>query len=426
MLLDELDDEYFELVEGHLKELKFRGGMFLSAQLTAGNKGTGYMLRRSRGLGFVGRIFDRSGYGVTIPDRDEDGFRAIGELMERGVNTVASALGESVDHVKSFFEMLRTEIGFYVACINVHERLAERGEPTCFPEPLPSGELALATRGLYDVSLTLTVAQPVVGNDVDAGGKSLVMITGANQGGKSTFLRSVGIAQLMMQCGMFVGAASLRANLCAGLFTHFRREEDAAMQGGKLDEELKRMSEIPDLITPHCVVLCNESFSATNEREGSEIARQVIRALLEANVKVLFVTHLFDLADVLYRQELDAALFLRAERGADGERPYALTEGRPLPTSYGEDAYKRIFGVTLDGDRAVLAARTLGDLRLREASPALAELIRQDRDPYLAAQALRSLIEIEGIEPLRPLLIELAGCDSFMVARIASRALGGH
>ncbi|MGO9974894.1 MAG: HEAT repeat domain-containing protein [Solirubrobacteraceae bacterium] len=79
-----------------------------------------------------------------------------------------------------------------------------------------------------------------------------------------------------------------------------------------------------------------------------------------------------------------------------------------------------------DGERAVLAARTLGDLRVREASPALAALIRQDRDPYLAAQALRSLVEIEGIEQLRPLLIELAGCDSFMVARIASGALGGQ
>ena len=58
-------------------------------------------------------------------------------------------------------------------------------------------------------------------------GKSLVIITGANSGGKSTFLRSVGLAQLMMQCGMFVTARILRASVCQQIFTHFIREEDA-------------------------------------------------------------------------------------------------------------------------------------------------------------------------------------------------------
>lgn len=104
------------------------------------------------------------------------------------------------------------------------------------------------------------------------------------------------------------------------------------------------MSEIADLIAPNCVLLCNESFAATNEREGSEIARQVIDALLEQGVKVLFVTHMFDLANSIYGQQLETALFLRAERGADGARPFKLAEGKPLPTSYGEDSYRRIFG----------------------------------------------------------------------------------
>ena len=100
----------------------------------------------------------------------------------------------------------------------------------------------------------------------------------------------------MMQCGMFVPAASFRANVCDGLFTHFKREEDTSMRSGKLDEELSRMSAIIDNITPHSIVLLNESFASTNEREGAEIARQIVRALLERGVKVCYVTHLFDLA----------------------------------------------------------------------------------------------------------------------------------
>ena len=284
------------------------------------------MLRQPRAKGLFERVLHRSGYGFTVPDRDENGFRALGELQERGLNRVANALAQSLDHVLGFVVMLRTEIGFYVGCLNLHERLALKGEPTCLPETTLGGELALSATGLYDVCLSLTIEPRVVGNDVDATGRSLVMITGANQGGKSTFLRSLGVAQLMAQSGMFAGAQSLRLDVVDGLFTHFKREEDRAMEGGKLDEELARMSDIADHIAPNCMLLCNESFASTNEREGSEIARQVICAMRAAGIRVLFVTHMFDLANGFYEQALGTALFLRAHRGTDGDRPFKLSD----------------------------------------------------------------------------------------------------
>jgi DNA mismatch repair ATPase MutS len=179
---------------------------------------------------------------------------------------------------------------------------------------------------------------------VNADGKSLVMITGANQGGKSTLLRSLGLAHLMMQAGMFAGARSFRVGVCNGLFTHYKREEDATMERGKLDEELSRMSEIAGQITRHSILLCNESFASTNEREGSEIGRQVVRAMLRKQIKVFFVTHMYDLGHSFYAQQDGNALFLRAERQPDGRRTFRMTEGEPLPTSYGEDSYRRIFG----------------------------------------------------------------------------------
>jgi hypothetical protein len=101
---------------------------------------------------------------------------------------------------------------------------------------------------LRDACLALRI-DGIVGNDVDADGKSLVIVTGANSGGKSTFLRGAGLAQLMMQCGMFVAAGSFRASVCKGVFTHFIREEDASMISGRLDEELGRMSAIADQIS---------------------------------------------------------------------------------------------------------------------------------------------------------------------------------
>jgi DNA mismatch repair ATPase MutS len=151
------------------------------------------------------------------------------------------------------------------------------------------------------------------------------------------------------------GASSLRASVVDGVFTHFKREEDATMESGKLDEELSRMGEIADAVTPNSILLCNESFAATNEREGSEIARQVIRALLDSGIAVFFVTHLFDLANTFYRQELATALFLRAERQPDGRRTFRLIQGEPLSTSYGEDSYRRVFGTAREPAPAEVA-----------------------------------------------------------------------
>jgi DNA mismatch repair ATPase MutS len=190
----------------------------------------------------------------------------------------------------------------------------------------------------------------VVGNDVDADGKSLVMITGANQGGKSTFLRSVGLAQLMMQSGMFVAATAFTADVRDRVFTHYKREEDVSMDSGKLDEELARMSQITDELTPASMLLCNESFASTNEREGSEIARQVAMAMRDVGVKLVFVTHLYDLARRIHADGLDDVLFLRAERGENGRRTFTLREATPLPTSFGIDTYKRVFGPIEDAE----------------------------------------------------------------------------
>jgi DNA mismatch repair ATPase MutS len=280
-------------------------------------------------------------YSFTLPARDEHGMETLAAIRNSGVNRAADALAQSVDHILGFFATLRVELGFYLAYFNLHEQLRER---TCFPEPASEAVDAFSVEGLYDPSLVFHLHGPVVGNDISADSKRLVMITGANQGGKSTFLRSVGIAQLLMQAGCFPPPQSFRANVADGVFTHFKREEDPTMTHGKLDEELSRMSAIADLIRPRSLLLCNESFASTNEAEGSEIARQLIKAMLEGGVKVVFVTHLFDLADSLHRQQRTDAHFLRAEPEPDGCRTFRVNPGKPLPTSYGEDSYRRIFG----------------------------------------------------------------------------------
>ena len=348
----ELDDDYFETLAAHLRQLRFPGGALLSAQLNRDNSGMNYVLRsggaRRSWKERIG-IAPPTVYSFTIPPRDEGGAQALTEIENRGVNLVANAAAQAADHISSYFTMLRAELGFYVGCLNLHHQLASRELPMAFPEPGPPDAGDLSFTDLRDACLSMHAGR-VVGNDVAADGTQLVIVTGANSGGKSTFLRSFGLAQLMMQAGMMVAARSFRASVCRGVFTHFIREEDPDLVSGRLDEELARMSAIADQIGPGCLMLFNESFAATNEREGSEIGRQVTTALLEAGVRVLFVTHHFDLADGFRRHPAHRTLFLRAPRQPDGRRDFKLVVAEPLPTSYGADIYYRIGGWHGEGD----------------------------------------------------------------------------
>ncbi|HVZ98071.1 MAG TPA: hypothetical protein VG847_14415 [Chitinophagaceae bacterium] len=347
MIMAELSGDYFEEIEKHLQELRLDKNLVMSARLGKGNKGIRYTLHppEAEKLSWWQKIFGQKAKGYTfyIHPRDESGSRALRDLKDRGLNEVANALGQSSDHILEFFKLLRTELSFYLGCLNLHSHLSGLGEPLSFPQPLPSDYRAQVGKGLYDPCLAISMNRKVIASDIKTDNKNPVIITGANQGGKSTFLRSIGVAQLMMQNGMFVPADFYSAGICNSLFTHFKREEDTTMKSGKFDEELARMSQIADHITPDAIVLFNESFAATNEIEGSEIAGQIVRALIEKGVRVFYVTHLYDFASNIYKDGRMDALFLRAERKEDASRTFRITEGRPLVTSYGQDLYYKIF-----------------------------------------------------------------------------------
>ena len=347
MLEKELSDEYFITVQNYLEGLRLKEGVLIGAELGKGNKGIHYTLHKldDQKLNWFQNLFASKPdvYTFNIHPRDESGTRALSELRDEGINLVANVLAQSADHILGFFKLLRIETGFYLGCLNLQEQLIQLAEPIAFPIPGALQERKQSFKGLYDVCLALSMKQKIVGNDLNADNKNLVIITGANQGGKSTFLRSIGLSQLMMQSGMFVCAESFSANICDSLFTHFKREEDATMKSGKFDEELSRMSDITDHVTSNSILLFNESFAATNDREGSEIAGQIVSALLESRIKVFFVTHLYEFAQHFYDKKIQSAIFLRAERQPDTERTFKITGGEPLETSYGPDLYNRIF-----------------------------------------------------------------------------------
>lgn len=357
MIEAELSEEYLRSVERQLSILQLKDGVFLSARLGDGNRGVSYILHPPGKTRVALRqrvgLAPRRSFRFEVAPRDEAGARALSDLADRGITPVARALALSADHIASFFSQLAVEAGFYLSCVNLADALMTRGQPIAMATLAPWQERRFCCTDLYDPCLVLGSTAEVFGNTVDADGRGLVMVTGANSGGKSTFLRSVGLAQLMAEAGVFVCASSLRLSSSTGLFSHFLREEDHKIESGKLDEELQRMSAIVDRLKPGSVVAFNESFAATNEREGSEIARRIVDSLLEHGVRVFFVTHLFTLANGLYQSRGGESLFLRAPSKRAGSPRFLLAEGAPLATSFGRELYDRLGGFSrLSEDRS--------------------------------------------------------------------------
>jgi DNA mismatch repair ATPase MutS len=186
MLKQELGEEYFASIQKHLKQLKFRDGVLISAELGKGNKGTNYVLRKpkDRKVSWMKRFLQPKPavYTFHLHPRDESGARALSELNDRGINLVANALAQSADHILSFFSMLRTELAFYVGCLNLYKELDQKGVPMSFPMPVASGERRHSFNELYDACLALSLKQRIVGNRLDADNKDLVVNHGRQPG----------------------------------------------------------------------------------------------------------------------------------------------------------------------------------------------------------------------------------------------------
>lgn len=352
-LRSQLDDGYLALIAAQLKELHFQHGMMAGARVGSGGKSVGWVLHQTPAAPHGGWRHwfghEPQAFAFEIAPRDEAGSVALNEVRNRALEVAAAAVAQAAGQVMAFFGQLRIELGFYRGALRLKDALRARGMPVCRPDALAPATHGHEARGLYDPCLCLAKDSAVTGNDLAAPGVDLVFVTGANQGGKSTFLRSLGTAQLLLQAGLFVPAERFCANLCSGLFTHYKREEDAGMASGKFDEELVRMDAIVEHMAPGALMLFNESFAATNEREGAAIAAEIIEALIDKQVMVVFVTHFYELPRHFGAQAHGRVLFLGAERGADGSRTHRIVPGRPSRTAHGQDLYARIFA---DGSRA--------------------------------------------------------------------------
>jgi hypothetical protein len=240
---------------------------------------------------------------------------------------------------------LMPEFEFLVRGTQMLHALRKKGCPLCIPDIRPAQECAFAAKDLYNPCVALKIEDEIVRNDLIFDEQATIyVLTGPNRGGKSVITCALGLAQVMMQLGMYVPAESAAISPVDGIYTHFPTGAEDTIDKGRLGEECARLGEIFDCVTKESLVLLDESLSSTGSYEASYIAAEVLGGLAHVGCRCLFSTHLHELAseidNINARSKADNGVVidtLVAGIEGEGKRSFLITRAKPDGKSYARD-----------------------------------------------------------------------------------------
>ncbi|MFW6362672.1 MAG: MutS-related protein [Spirochaeta sp.] len=230
-------------------------------------------------------------------------FMDLNEILKSLVKPLNRTVESYLSINSRFLRRLRRDFAFYLGALQLQRKFAAAGIATCFPEILPADSERSEITGFVNLQLALTVAESakpghgLVPNDAvfdhDAG---FYLLTGPNQGGKTTFIQGLSLIFACAQAGLFVPAESARIVPADHILTHFPSEERGRLTTGRLSEELERLDEIFGRVTSHSLVILNETFSSTSPGEATRLAEDIVLGLRMIGARGVFATHLHELA----------------------------------------------------------------------------------------------------------------------------------
>jgi DNA mismatch repair protein MutS len=202
-----------------------------------------------------------------------------------------------VDAVVARFDR---EVQFYVASAEYATFFEAAGLPMC----LPQVEVArtVSAEQTFDAALAqrlVDAGTDVVPNDFTLHGEERVfVVSGPNQGGKTTFARTFGQLHYLAALGCRVPGQRVTVSLFDEIFTHFERQEDPSALHGKLEDDVIRIHEILAHATDESIIILNEIFASTTVRDASILARRIMDRILELDCLCVCVTFLDELSTI--------------------------------------------------------------------------------------------------------------------------------
>jgi DNA mismatch repair protein MutS len=203
------------------------------------------------------------------------------------------------DFVDPTIATFNREIGFYLSYLAFIDRLRPGGLAFSYPEVSTTFD-GLYAEDAFDLALAvkqLRDRQPMVCNDFGLGGaQRIFVVTGPNQGGKTTFARTIGQITYLAALGCPVPASRAKLMMPDQIFTHFERQESVATLRGKLDNELVRIHDILSQATANSVIVMNESFASTTVDDALLIGTEVLQRIIAVECVAVYVTFLDELS----------------------------------------------------------------------------------------------------------------------------------